>query len=104
MTVPYRIEPKWNYELLKKWAKERQDGIQYVTPHKTVKAESTEWRSYFSSWQEKYWDLMYKRGSYVNDLRELNMWQAAKIMQLEHDLRVAKRELGLAANRYLKDT
>lgn len=48
-------------------------------------------RNYNSSWQDKYWELIYKKGSYVSYLRELTEKQAARIMELEHDLRMFRR-------------
>jgi len=50
-----------------------------------------EWTNYMSRWQEDYWDLIYKRGSYINYLIELNEKQAARIMELEHDLKMSRR-------------
>lgn len=53
--------------------------------------ESIEWRDYHSKWHKAYWDLMYKKDSWCTHLRELNHQQAARIMELEHDLRQARR-------------
>lgn len=50
-----------------------------------------EWLNYMSQWHKEYWNLVYKRGRYVTYLRELNEKQAARIMELEHDLRMARK-------------
>ena len=53
--------------------------------------ESINWRDYHSKWHKAYWDLMFHRDSSYKLLLDLNHKQAARIMELEHDLRVARR-------------
>lgn len=109
-----RIALPWPAEVLKKWVEERCGGEQ--SSH-LPKIERLEWRDYNSSWYTKFWDLYWKRGTYIDALRELNTWQAARIMDLEFELRLEKAKaaglwepgpetefLGsLEASRYLKD-
>jgi hypothetical protein len=94
-----RVEDKWDLDLLRRWAAERASGFQ--APNLPLIEYPTR-RNYNSSWQDKYWDLMYKRGSYVNDLRELNMAQAARIMELEHTLNMLQQPQGLAASKWVR--
>ena len=70
-------------------------------------ADHIDWRNYKSSWQDRYWDLLYKRGTYVDNLRNLNLRQAARIMDLELKLRISNRLVeefrpreGLEASKY----
>lgn len=71
----------------------------------------TEWIQFkpngFLDWQKEYWDILYKRGTYVEDLRERNLRQAARIMDLELKLRISNRLVeefrpreGLEASKY----
>lgn len=53
--------------------------------------DSIEWRDYHSKWHKAYWDLMFHKESSYKGLLELNHKQAARIMELEHDLRQARR-------------
>jgi len=73
--------------------------------------ESIEWRDYHSKWHRHYWDLVYKKDSIVSHYRELNLWQAARIMELELQLSFHKQRwedikpeikasLGLAGSKY----
>lgn len=39
--MSYRTMPAWTPEFLAKWAKERQEGVQYVTPYGTVCCRQT---------------------------------------------------------------
>lgn len=116
-----RIALPWPAEVLKKWVEERCGGEQ--SSH-LPKIERLEWRDYNSSWYTKFWDLYWKRGTYIDALRELNTWQAAKIMDLEMQIRFHKERWealkpsfkisddlteqvflsGLEDSRYLKDT
>ena len=62
--------------------------------------EIIEWRDYHSKWHRAYWDLVYKKDSIVTHYRELNLWQAARIMELEFELQQAKAERGLRSSKY----
>lgn len=42
-------------------------------------------------WKTQFWDLVYKRGGYVEYLRQLNEKQASRIMELELLLSFVKR-------------
>lgn len=43
-----------------------------------------------TDWQSAYWELIYKKGSYIDSLRQLNEKQASKIMELEFYLSCIK--------------
>lgn len=80
------IDPPMTPELLAAWVKDRRSGQQYKTPYGSVTVDTIEWRDYKMDWQTRFWDLVYKRGSYVWHLQQCLEWQAARIMELEHDL------------------
>lgn len=91
----------WTPEFLAAWAKDRAEG-QQATNH--PKVERLEWRDYNMSWQNAYWDLVYKRGSYTSLLREQNLMLTARVMELELTLRLKDNPLdGLKSSRYYRN-
>lgn len=82
------------------WAQEHAGGVANGTQYPFYTPPFA-WRNFHSSWQDKYWELVYKKGSYVSDLRERNLKQAARIMELE--LEVSRLKGSLATSKWVGD-
>jgi hypothetical protein len=85
----------------KVWAEEHAGGVANGDKHPFYIAPFS-WRNFHSSWQDKYWELIYKRGSYVAEIRELNLKLTARVMELEHTLNMLQQPQGLAASKWVR--